>query len=158
EVFDLDHAEIATLLKRTEAACRQLLARARENVATERRVLETSPEEHRRLLHAFVRASAAGEVEPLFALLADDATLVVDTGPEGRGFGRIRNAGRPVGGARRIASFLAAVARQRQSPGTPEERVLNGQPAIVMLRDGRPAAAILISVAGGKIRHVFVQA
>src|SRR5262249_26103736 len=90
EVFDLDHAEIATLLKRSEAACRQLLARARENVATERRVLETSPEEHRRLLRAFVRASATGEVEPLFAVLADDATLVVDTGPEGRRLGRMR--------------------------------------------------------------------
>src|SRR5262249_60485314 len=82
EVFDLDHAEIATMLGRSETACRQLLARARENVATERRALQTSPEEHRRLLHAFVRASATGEVEPLFAVLADDATLVVDTAPE----------------------------------------------------------------------------
>ncbi len=85
--------------------------------------------------------------------------MIVDTGPAGARVGAIRNVGRPVAGARRIAAFLAAVARQRGGPpGDAHERVLNGQPAIVVVRDGRPAAAILISVAEGKIRHLFVQA
>lgn len=54
EVFDFGHGEIATLLGRTESACRQLLKRARERVAAERRSLTVSPETHRRLLRAFL--------------------------------------------------------------------------------------------------------
>lgn len=106
-----------------------------------------------------MRASAAGSFEQMFALLAEDATLVVDVGPAGRRVGRIRNVGRPVHGAKRIAAFLAAVSRQGVGAASSvHECSLNGQPAIVRMRDGRPIAALLISVAEGRIRHVFVQA
>ena len=160
DVFGLAHAEIAALLQKSESACRQLLRRARDHVAAERRVFETSNEEHRRLLAAFVRASQSGEVEEMVRLLADDAVLIVDTGPEGRRVGRIRNVGRPISGARRVASFIAAVTRERASgaEGSFAECVLNGQPATVFVRDGRPDAALLISIADGRIRSVFVQA
>lgn len=158
DVFNLGHAEIAGLLGKTEAACRQLLRRARANVVSERRAVATPPDEHRRLLGAFVRASSKGEVEPMIGLLADDAVLIVDAGPDGRRVGRIRNVRRPIEGARRIVAFLAAVARASAPGSEVHERELNGQPAIVISRDGRPSAAILVSVAEGKIRHVFVHA
>ncbi len=159
DVFDMSHIEIADFLKKSEPACRQLLKRARAHVASERPVLRASPEEHKSLLRAFVRATGAGEMGPLLDLLAEDATLVVDVGSAGRRVGRIRNVGRPISGARRIAAFLAAVRRESgERADMPVERTLNGDPAVVFLRDGRPTAAVLISVAGGKIRHVFVQA
>jgi RNA polymerase sigma-70 factor (ECF subfamily) len=158
DVFDLSHSEIASLLKKTDPACRQLLSRARENVAAERRVLQTSREEHRRLLAAFVRASASGEVEAMMSLLAEDAVLVVDTGPEGRRVGRIRNVRRPIVGSKHVAAFLGAVSRQGRAQSPLVERELNGQPAMVYLKDGRPDSALLISVADGRIRHIFVQA
>ena len=158
DVFDMNHAEIASLVQKSEAACRQLLSRARENVAEERRALRTSRDEHRKLLQAFVRASGSGDLDSMLSLLADDATLTVDPGPGERRLGRIRNVGRPVVGARRIAAFLAAVARQDTRQRTVHECVLNGQPAVVFLRDGRASAAILVSVANGRIRHVFVHA
>src|SRR5262249_10113131 len=155
DVFDMSHAEIAALLEKTEAGCRQLLSRARDNVTAERRVLAASREEHRRLLQAFLRASGSGDVDAIASLLADDATLIIDTGPEGRRVGRIRNAGRPVVGAKRIAAFLTAVARQDTAKTTAHECLLNGQPAIVSIRaDGRPSAAILLSIADGRIRHI----
>jgi RNA polymerase sigma-70 factor (ECF subfamily) len=160
DVFDVDHAEIGTLLGRTEVSCRKLLSRAREGVASERRALETSREEHRRLLMAFMQAVRGGEPQPLLDLLAEEAVLVVDPGPEGAGFGRIRAAGRPVVGARRIAALLHAIAKERSSRAgatSLHERELNGQPAIVVLRDGRPVSAILVSVVEGRIRAVFVQ-
>jgi RNA polymerase sigma-70 factor (ECF subfamily) len=59
DVFDLEHAAIGERLGKTEAACRQLLSRARENIAKERRVFQAPREEHRRLLLAFVRAIGA---------------------------------------------------------------------------------------------------
>ena len=157
EVFEMSHSEIGALLEKSEAACRQLLGRARAHLNSERRGLQTSREEHRRLLLAFVEASRNGEMDRMLALLAEDATLVIDTGPEGKRVGPIRNVGRPVEGATRIAAFLAAVARQVPAFGELRECVLNGEPAVVYVREGRPAAAILISAADGEIRRVFVQ-
>jgi RNA polymerase sigma-70 factor, ECF subfamily len=157
EVFEMSHSEIGELLERSEAACRQLLGRARSNLASERRGLKASREEHRRLLLAFVEASRSGEMDRMISLLADDATLVIDAGPDGARVGRIRNVGRPVEGAKRIAAFLAAVARQSPDFGELRECVLNGEPALVTVRDGRPGAAILISAAHGRIQQVFVQ-
>jgi RNA polymerase sigma-70 factor (ECF subfamily) len=158
DVFDLNHAEIASLIQKSEAACRQLLSRARENVAEERRALQAPRDEHRRLLQAFIAAQSSGDFDSLLSLLADDATLIVDAGIHGRRVGRIRNVGRPVIGGRRIAAFLAAVARQNTSRSTVHECNLNGEPAIVFLQNGRPSAAVLISVAEGRIHHVFVHA
>jgi RNA polymerase sigma-70 factor (ECF subfamily) len=159
DVFDMTHAEIASLVQKTEPACRQLLMRARENVAEERRVLHASREEHRHLLQAWVQARRSGDMNSMLDLLAEDATLIVDAGEGVRRVGRIRNVGRPVVGAKRIAAFLAAVERASAQPSTLHECVLNGQPAIVYLGDGgRPVAALMIAVAGGRIRHVFVQA
>src|SRR5690349_21871094 len=43
-------------------------------VSSERRVLETSAEEHLRLLRAFVDASGSGDMDGLLSLLAEDAT------------------------------------------------------------------------------------
>jgi RNA polymerase sigma-70 factor (ECF subfamily) len=159
DVFDLNHTEIASLIQRSEEACRQLLSRARDHVGEERRALTASDEEHRDLLQAWVRATRAGEVQTMIHLLAEDATLIVDTGPEGRRIGKIRNAGRPVVGATRIAAFIAAVVRENTRQSTIHERSLNGRPAIVYVRpDGTIAVALTIAVANGRIRRLFVHA
>jgi RNA polymerase sigma-70 factor (ECF subfamily) len=157
EVFDFEYGEISELVNRSEAACRQLLKRAKDNVSAEKRVLESSPEEHRRLLRAFVGAIRAGDVAAVTRLLADDAVVMADGGPQGARFGRVRNLPRPVVGAARIAPFLVSAWR---GGGAVEAREcqLNGQLALVAFRDGRAAGALLVSVADGKIRRVFLHA
>jgi RNA polymerase sigma-70 factor, ECF subfamily len=158
DVFDFSHAEIATMVNKSEAACRQLLKRARENVEEERRLLTTSPDEHRRMLGAFLRAAASGRVDDLVALLDEDAVLIADGGSNPLGFGRVRNLPGPISGARKVAAFVASVTPQGSAALTTRECELNGQPAILVLRDGRPYTAILLSIAHGKIRQVFIHA
>jgi len=158
DVFDLGHAEIGALLGKSDAACRQLLKRARENVAAGRRFFQTSDDEHRRLLAAFVEATTSGDQDALLEMLAEDAVLIADAGPGTVRYGRIRNIGRPVVGRRKIAALLKVIGRQRIGPPPQfRERTLNGQPAIVAYQDGRAASAILIAVADDKVRHVFLQ-
>jgi RNA polymerase sigma-70 factor (ECF subfamily) len=157
EVFDLGHAEIGALLGKNEEACRQLLSRGREHVAAEKRVFQTSPEEHKRLLMAFVGAVTRGDEAALIDLLAEDAVLIADAGPKGGSYGRIRNVGRPVVGRTRIVAAMKASARQDVPRPDICERLLNGEPAAVAFVEGRAIAAILVSVADGKIRHVFMQ-
>jgi RNA polymerase sigma-70 factor (ECF subfamily) len=134
-----------------------LLRRARLNVETERRVLETSPQEHQRLLRAFIEAVRGGDVAGLTKMLAADAMVVADGGKNGVRFGQVRNLPRPLDGIRRITKFLTSASKR---DGVPEvrEQTLNGQPALVAVREGRVVAAILLSVAQGRIRRVFIHA
>jgi RNA polymerase sigma-70 factor (ECF subfamily) len=159
DVFDMSHGEIAALLGKTDAACRQLLTRARDNVAVERRALLTSREEHRRLLMAFVRATTGGgDEEDLRELLSEDAVLIADGGPGGQRYGRVRSIGRPVVGQKKIAALVKAFASQDVSPPLEfQERTLNGEPSVVAYREGRAVSAVFVSVANGKIQQVFLQ-
>jgi RNA polymerase sigma-70 factor (ECF subfamily) len=157
DVFEYEYAEIAELLRKSEAACRQLLRRARENVSAERRALAASDEEHRRLLQAFVSATRGGDIEALTKLLAEDAVVIADGGVHGVQLGRVRNLPRPLSGVARIAAFFASASR-RGGALDMRECELNGRPALLGLRDGRIVAALMLSVADGKIRHVFIQA
>jgi len=158
DVFDMTHADIAALLGKSDAACRQLLKRAHAHVATERRVFQTSREEHRKLLAAFVKATTGGDQEALLNMLAEDAVLVADAGPGVVRYGGIRNIGRPVVGRRKVAALLGIVGKQSRGPTLEfRERTLNGGPAVVIFQGGRPVTAILVSVADGKVRHVFLH-
>jgi RNA polymerase sigma-70 factor (ECF subfamily) len=157
DVFEFSHAEIAALVNKSEQACRQLLRRARENVAAERRGNAASREEHWRLLRAFIRAARGGDVEELTKLLAEDAVIVADGGIDGVTVGRVRNIPRPVSGAVRISAFLAA-ASQRDGGLETRECELNGQPALIAMQNGRTIAALLLVVADGRIQRVFIHA
>jgi RNA polymerase sigma-70 factor (ECF subfamily) len=157
DAFDFSHAEIATLVNKSEQACRQLLRRARENLAAERRGVAASREEHDRLLRAFIHASRGGDVDALTRLLADEAVLVADGGVDGVTVGRVRNLPRPVCGAMKIAAFLAA-ASQRNGGLETHECELNGQPALVARQNGRTVAALLRVGADGLIQRVFIHA
>jgi len=153
DVFDFEYAELATLVGKTEPACRKLLERARDHVASEKRLFATSREAHERLLDAFMRAASAGDTAALVALLADDAVLVTDGGPAGRRARNVRNLPAPLAGAARIAAFVAAVSRD--SGLSAEVHELNGQPAMVLYADDAPFGALLLGVSDDRIHRVF---
>jgi RNA polymerase sigma-70 factor (ECF subfamily) len=157
EVFDFEHAQIANLVGKSEATCRKLLERSRQEVAQGRRTLAASHAEHQRLLRAFVRAASAGDVDGLVALLAEDAELISDGGPNGRTVGGVRNLAQPLQGAARIASFVVATSA-RAAELEVREHELNGQPAMVFWRGQEPFAALLLGVEGGEITRVFFHA
>ena len=157
DVFDFEYREIAALLGKSEAACRKLLERARDDVAREKRLFSTSPEAHRRLLTAFTEAAAAGDLEALVSMLAEDAVLITDGGAEGRRVGRFRNLQAPLQGARNIAAFITATAGSAQGLEV-EIRELNGQPSAVFYRGDTPFAALLLGATDDRIHRVFFQA
>jgi RNA polymerase sigma-70 factor (ECF subfamily) len=155
-VFDFEYDEIAALVGKSAPACRKLLERARQNVAKEKRSFSTSPEVHQRLLSAFTQAAYEGDLDALVAMLADDAVLITDGGPEGRRVGGIRNLRAPLQGAARIAAFVVATARNSNLDAEIHE--LNGQPALVFYDGDAPFAALLLGVADARIHRVFFHA
>jgi RNA polymerase sigma-70 factor, ECF subfamily len=156
EIFDFAHAEIATLIGQNESSCRKLLERAREHVASEKRLFVASREMHERLLNLFMHAASAGDTTALVQLLADDAVLITDGGPDGRRGRGFRNLRGPLQGATKIAAFIVATARDAGLQA--EMRELNGQPAIVLYEKDEASAALLLGIANGQIHRVFFHA
>jgi RNA polymerase sigma-70 factor, ECF subfamily len=125
DVFDLEYAEIADVIGKTPANCRQIARRARERVGEPVRRHDPSPEQQDALTEAFVAAVVEGDVGRIQALLAEDAVLWSDGG------GIVRAARKPVVGADKIARFLVGI-RKRGLP--PDFAIalarVNGQPGI----------------------------
>src|SRR5262245_8146075 len=88
DVFDFSFTEVAKALERSEAACRQLAARARAHVRTVRPRGAAAPParsgeidaKHAQLMSAFVEATRSGDLDRLTELLASDVRVVTDGG------------------------------------------------------------------------------
>ncbi len=118
DVFDMDYPEVAAAIERGEAACRQLVTRAREHVRQDRPRYAPSDAEARRLADAFVTAAATGDVNGLARLLAEDAVWYSDGG------GKRVSALKPVVGRDRIVRFYEGILAR----GTGAFSALHAQP------------------------------
>ena len=106
DVFECDYDDIAETLGKTQAACRQLVHRARERVATERRRFRVDDQTRTRMLKRFIAAANRGDYEALKDLFAEDATMTADGGGKALAVIRVLH------GAERIARLWYAIARR----------------------------------------------
>ena len=151
EVFDYDYPAIAEIVDRKEAACRQLLRRAKTSVAADRPKFDTTPAEHEQILASFATAVVSGSMEGLLAILADDVVEYSDGG------GLRKAALKPILGADRVARFLLGIMKQAPPNTVPTFSHLNGRPAIVVEIDGEPYTTIQLYIEDGKIKRIFSQ-
>jgi hypothetical protein len=80
EVFEYDFAEIATMLDKSEAACRRSFSRAKLHLQAHRPCFPVSPQIHRQLLSGYFQAVQGGDMTPLMDLLSENVTLWADAG------------------------------------------------------------------------------
>lgn len=125
DVFDAGYPEIATTLERSEAACRQLVHRARRRVRGDRARFPVAPETTERLLERFLAALAADDQEALLAVVGPDATWTSDGG------GKVAATRRMVRGADRVVRLVLGFDRKGRGLVRHELRWINGEPAIV---------------------------
>ena len=78
EVFEYGYAEIAALLNQTTANCRQILRRSKVHINATAPRFQSSPAKQKRLLTEFLKATTAGDMDGLLALLAQDVVLHSD--------------------------------------------------------------------------------
>jgi RNA polymerase sigma-70 factor (ECF subfamily) len=148
EVFDYEYGEIADIVGKEEAACRQLFSRAKKHIAEHRPRFKASPEAHRQLIARFVEAAYAGEMDGLLNLLAEDVTLWTDGGGKAR-----FAATRPVQGREAVATFLRGTQRLVDVEATRFDTAeINGEPGVIVREHGKPVVVMTFEVGGGKIR------
>lgn len=148
EVFGYGYAEIAEIVGKSEANCRQLARRAREALVARRPRFRPDAEQGNRLLGQFLRACTEGDMPGLVSLLAEDATIRADGG------GKAPAARKPVVGAERVAIFALNMAEQAQGVQLRPASV-NGQPAFVASKDGVTLATWVLDIADGKIQAIW---
>lgn len=146
EAFEEDYAAIAETLGRSEAAVRQLAARAKAHVREAKPRFSVDRSAAERLATAFLTASATGDARALSAMLAQDAILVSDGG------GKRVASFRVLAGADDVIDFFQRVAWR--NPVAVQARAarlaqINGLPGVVLeLYDGPQTIALELNEAG----------
>ena len=148
DVFRYSFAEVAEIVGRTPAACRQLASSAR------RRIRDSQPPatptaQQARSIRDFKRAFEAKDINALIGLLDPAATVIADSG----GLADAVTL-RPIEGAERIARYVLAAANR--APGlTILERTVNGQPGLIAQQDGVTVTVAAFDIAGDRIKHIW---
>jgi RNA polymerase sigma-70 factor, ECF subfamily len=149
EVFQYEYSEIAAIVGKSEANCRQILHRAQERLGRRRPRFDVSREQHAAITREFLRASLAGDMQGLLSLLSADIVFTGDGG------GKAATALKPVQGPDNVAR--GSLGSMRRLPAGIEARVedLNGRPAIVGYLDGRAWGALILDIGAEGVRHVY---
>ncbi len=142
EVFDCSFADIAMMLGKSAASCRQLARRARLRIREARPRFEVSREAHERLVLRFLQVLEEGNESAVLGLLAEDATLTSDGG------GKVRVSKTGIFGADRIARLIRhgrLLPRQlRHELDRVSRHVvqINGEAGIITFLDGRTLSTL----------------
>jgi RNA polymerase sigma-70 factor (ECF subfamily) len=154
DVFDFDYAEIAQIIEKSEANCRQVLARAKKHIGEPRARFDVDPAQADRLLDRFTEATRAGDIDGLLGVLAEDITLWADGG------GKVPGAAlRPIHGAESVARFVAQRAQGgKERGGTVRLTRINGQPGFIIDVKGIPQAALILGIRDGRIHDIYAIA
>jgi RNA polymerase sigma-70 factor (TIGR02957 family) len=155
EVFGYGYPEIAEVTGKTEAACRQIFARARRRIDEGRPRFETSRAEGEELTSLFLAAARGGDMSSLFERLAPDVLFYGDSG----GMGEITYV-TPVAGRDRVAEVLRVQLAEVMELGVSLRAAwVNGQPGLVASHaDGGLIAVVAFDVLDGLVQAIRVVA
>jgi len=153
EVFAYEFAEIATMLAKSEVACRSSFSRAKHHLRAHRPRFPASRETHRQLLTSFIQAVQSGDMTTLTNLLSEQVILWTDGG------GRARTALlRPIYGREAVARISLGSKRFWPENARFELREVNGQAALVGRADGRAWTILAVEVEHGQIQAIRIIA
>jgi RNA polymerase sigma-70 factor, ECF subfamily len=149
EVFDCEYEEIARVLEKSEAACRQMVHRARRRVRREHTRTTVPPEAMERLLGRFLSALHAEDIEGVLALLADDVSWTSDSG------GKVSAVRNIVRGAEPVARLVLGYDRKGRGLVTHRLAWLNGDPTWVSDARGRVFSTTALATDGSRIVALY---
>jgi RNA polymerase sigma factor (sigma-70 family) len=147
DVFGYPFAEIAGIVGRTPAACRQLASSDRRRSRAAHRPAAPTARQSA-LVRDFGKAWQASDIAALVALLDPDAVITSDGG------GQAIAARHPVKGAGLVSRFLAGIAAHADDL-TVAERTVNGQPGLIAQRGGTTVTVLAFGIEGDRITRIW---
>ncbi|MEU8634064.1 RNA polymerase sigma factor SigJ [Amycolatopsis sp. NPDC048633] len=149
DVFCHSFAEVAEIVGRTPAACRQLASSARRRVRASQG-LATPTARQAGIVRDFKQAWEAKDIDALIGLLDPGATATADGGGLAIAFPH------PIEGGERIAHAWIDLAGRKPATMAFVERTVNGRPGLVARQDGVVVTVFAFDVAGDRIQHIWV--
>lgn len=151
EVFDADYADIASTLDKSEAACRQIVHRAKSQLREERPRYLVSAQAHQQLMRRFAEAWTNADFRAMKEMMAESAVLVGDGG------GLVTSLPRPMIGGQRIAQLLFACTLRRKHELRLELTSINGRLGLLRYFGDTLESAQTYETDGERILRVYVQ-
>ena len=148
EVFDFPFQEIAEILDKTPATCRQVFHRAKEHLAARQQRFPSSSGKHRQMLERFLDACQSGNLSALTELLARGATAWADGG------GKVRTVPRPIFGREAVARFFLGLARQLPVGLTTRIEEVNGASALLGWNEAHLEWVLLLDIRDDQIQNL----
>ena len=148
DVFRYSFAEVAEIVGRTPAACRQLASSARRRVRAAPPPA-TPAARQAGLVRDFKQAWEARDIAALIGLLDPGATVTADGG------GLVSAALRPIEGGEQVARYLVDLADRAPGNVAFLERTVNGQPGLVAQQDSVTVTVFAFDIAGYRITRIW---
>jgi RNA polymerase sigma-70 factor (ECF subfamily) len=148
EVFDYSYAEIADIVGKNEANCRQSYHRAKQSLRAGRNRFQPSAANHEKLVSGFLDAIHGDDVDALNHLLAEDVTLWSDGG------GKAVAARRPLIGKDIVSQIFLRSARIRKH-AYGELVEMNGEVAILVREEAQVIGAICLAGNNAHITDIW---
>jgi RNA polymerase sigma factor (sigma-70 family) len=148
DVFGYSFTEVAGIVGRTPAACRQLASSARRRIRAARAPAAPAARQAG-IVRAFRQAWEAKDIDALIGLLDPGATATADGG------GLAVTFLDPIEGGEQIAAAWIEIANRATGGMTLLERTVNGQPGLVAQQDGIIVTVFAFDVAGDRIKHIW---
>jgi RNA polymerase sigma-70 factor (ECF subfamily) len=148
DVFRYSFAEVAEVVGRTPAACRQLASSARRRIRASQPPAAPAARQAG-IIRDFKQAWEAKDIAALISLLDPGATVTADGG------GLAPAAQRPIEGGEQVAHYLAGIAGRAPGNVTFLERTVNGQPGLVAQQDSVTVTVFAFHIAGDRITHIW---
>ncbi|HEX6637401.1 MAG TPA: RNA polymerase sigma-70 factor [Steroidobacteraceae bacterium] len=149
EMFDSGYGDIAQILGKSEAACRQIVSRASKRVRAERPRVQVPEDAKRKLLDAFMGAIETQDEAALLKLLAPDSAWTSDGG------GKAKAARKVLRGAGRVARFGANIFRKYLHDLEFRPVVVNGEPGRAVIYQGALFSVMTVRTDGHRILDVY---
>ncbi|MCC6455706.1 MAG: RNA polymerase sigma factor SigJ [Caldilineaceae bacterium] len=140
-VFDYDYSEIAMMVGKSEANCRQIFRRAQAQVRAQRPRFDVAPETHTRVVNRFIDAVQGGDLDALLQTLTEDVTFTSDGG--GKAVAVLKKLVSPP----KVARFFMTLATQGAGLYTAATCQINGQLGVLLYNlDGTLETALSFQV------------
>lgn len=148
QVFGYEYAEIAAIVGKSEANCRQQFSRAQKAIAEARPRFETSREAQQRMLQGFLEAVGSGDLSRIESILREDVEFISDGG------GKAIAARRVLHGRSEVAKFLHGLAQRSPEGVSFEFAPVNGQLGLLLKLQGSLETVFVIESVDGAAQTI----
>ena len=149
--FDYEYTEIASIVDKSEATCRQIVSRARKHLNMPQRRQPVDQHDFDELLQTFSTACREGDMDTLLTLLHEDIVMYADSG------GLTTAPRKPVAGADRVARFtIGAIKKLVPRDITSRHQSINGLPGLVTYHQHQPRSVMSFDIENGRIRAIYL--